>query len=85
MLASFQFDAASVPKILHWLLSSTGLLLIQGMVHDFSYRYDYLLTLDKTGYNKYMNKAGRKYWDQLFKEIGDKVNGISFINYLCYP
>ena len=55
------------------------------MVHDFSYRYDYLLTLDKTGYNKYMNKAGRKYWDQLFKEIGDKVNGISFINYLCYP
>lgn len=83
----FEFDGASIPKLLWFILSPTGLLLIPGLIHDFGYRYDYLWASDPSsdsGYKKiYINK-GQKFWDHLFYKVGKEVNGIAFINFICW-
>lgn len=77
----FQFDGASIPRPLWAILSPVGLLLIQGLVHDFGYRYDYLWAVNEDGeLYKYKEKAGRLYWDRVFREVGVAVNGMAVID-----
>lgn len=76
----FIFDGASVPKIFRNLVSPTGILLIPGLVHDFGYRYNYLLT----HYSRYMEGAGKDIFDELFLEIANHVNGLKAINEIAY-
>lgn len=83
----FIFDGASVPRILWGVLSPTGLLLIQGLIHDFGYRYDYLWKVDPeatNGYIKAYKNSGQKYWDKLFYKVGRDVNDMNIINYLAW-
>ena len=81
----FEFDGASIPRPLWWLLSPTGLLLIPGLIHDFGYRYDYILTYDSKGMVcKGHGGAGQEYWDNLFYEVGMEVNDMEEINYLAW-
>jgi hypothetical protein len=83
----FEFDGASIPRPLWFLLSPTGLLLIPGLIHDFGYRYDYLWVADEgseSGYSKCFDEKGRKFWDEMFLRVGQEVNGITVINFLAW-
>jgi len=75
----FIFDGASIPRLLWPLLHPTGILLIPGLIHDFGYRYDTILTEDGI-----LVKPGRKVIDQLFRDVGSHVNGLVGIDYLAY-
>ena len=82
--AGFEFDGASVPKILWALLSPVGLLLVPGLIHDYGYRYNgiYLLNEnDELEWSEAINdQAG---WDKLFKQIGNEVNKMPLLNELA--
>lgn len=83
----FEFDGASIPRPLWAILSPTGLLLIQGLIHDYGYRYDYLWAINPDavyGYEKIHVKAGRKFWDEVFYRVGREVNGMRVINGLAW-
>jgi len=81
----FTTDGSSIPKQLWFLLSPTGLLLVPGLVHDFAYSYDYLWALDERGnLYKYRERAGQKYWDDLFRDVGYAVNGMIISDTLSY-
>lgn len=83
--AGFVFDGASIPRPLWWVLSPVGLLLIPGLVHDFAYRYGYLLLpsthprLRPTG-----EGFGRRHWDRLFRDVATQVNGLTVISPIAY-
>jgi len=82
---AFVFDGASIPRPLWGLLSPTGLLLIQGLIHDFGYRYDYLWALRGDGRaERIYLKSGQQYWDKLFNEVGLNVNEMKIINSLSW-
>ncbi len=81
----FIFDGASIPRPLWMLLSPTGLLFIPGLIHDYGYRHNKLLSSDKDGnINDYKNGAGKAYWDKIFFEISIDVNGMAFIDMLAW-
>lgn len=83
----FEFDGASIPKPLWFLLSPTGLLLIPGLVHDFAYRYDYVWMVDESsesGFIKHGEQYGQKYWDRCFYDVSQQVNQLSVINGLAW-
>jgi|TARA_Y100000389_G_C17140375_1_gene354636 hypothetical protein len=77
----FKFDGASIPKFLHTWLSPTGVLLMGGLVHDYAYKYETLLKLDK---KKTMGKINQKKADQIFRDINIEQNGFHFLNNLAY-
>ena len=81
----FLFDGASIPKMLWFLLSPTGLLLIPGLIHDYAYRYDYLWAInDKGEAYQYQYGNGREYWDLLFKDVATEVNQLPALNALAW-
>lgn len=82
--AGFEFDGASIPKPLWAVLSPVGLLLIPGLIHDYGYRNDQLLRVDDNGISPYRQKAGKDYWDRLFKNVGMSLNGFTLINYIAW-
>lgn len=81
----FEFDGASIPKIFWAILSPTGLLLIPGLLHDYGYKHNQIW---KLGPNDvivpFKKEAGKDYWDQLFKDVGDKVNGVFLVNVIAW-
>ncbi len=78
---SFRFDGVTMPKYLHWFLSPTGILFVPSLIHDFAYRYDYLWVEKSDGsLVKYEEKAGREYWDNMFKEISLELNKMCGLN-----
>jgi hypothetical protein len=81
----FVFDGASIPRIFWAILSPVGLLLTPGLIHDYAYRYNKLLCYD-SGDNQtvYKNKAGRAYWDRLFRDVAIDVNGFKIINNIAW-
>lgn len=81
----FVFDGASTPKFMWGFLEPTGVLLIQGLVHDFGYRYDYLWSINHNGkFYKIQVGAGKKYFDDLFMQIGRDVNELVLTGYLAW-
>ena len=79
--AGFKFDGASVPKFLAKFLSPVGVLLIGGLVHDYAYKYETLLTKNK---KDTMGVITQKKADEIFRDINIEVNGFFFLNYLAY-
>lgn len=81
----FIFDGASTPKFMWGILDPVGILLIQGLVHDYGYRHDYLWAFDK---NRVMYKlhlgAGRLFWDDMFLKIGLDLYDMQVTGYLSY-
>ena len=75
-----------IPRIFWGILAPAGLLLIPGLVHDFAYRYDYLLRHPRNGgpLEKYKMGAGRRYWDDLFRDVAIGVNGFKIINRVAW-
>ena len=82
---NFKFDGASIPRMFWAILSPTGLLLIPGLIHDYSYKYNTLLTRNPDGsLENYAKMSGRREWDQLFREVAIGVNGFLFIFYAAW-
>ena len=79
--AGFKFDGASIPKFLHTFLSPVGVLLIGGLVHDYAYKYETLLRLNK---KDTMGVITQKRADEIFRDINIEVNGFYLMNYLAY-
>ena len=80
----FVFDGASIPKRLRGYLSPVGLLLVPGIVHDFGYRYNYVwVRTEDGGVEKWPANPDRKFWDDLFFDVGNRVNGAVIINLLA--
>ena len=79
--AGFKFDGASIPKFLHTFLSPVGVLLIGGLVHDYAYKYQTLLMLNK---KDTMGIISQKRADEIFRDINIEVNGFYLMNYLAY-
>ena len=82
--AGFEFDGASIPKVLWGLLSPVGLLLIPGLIHDYGYRYNGIYNLDENN-NPVWDEtiSTQSAWDELFKDIGNEVNNIPILNELA--
>jgi hypothetical protein len=77
----FIFDGASVPKFLRSWLSPMGVLLVGGLIHDYGYKYQTLLSKGKkTCYGLKTQKD----MDIIFRDINISVNGFKMINYLAY-
>ena len=82
----FQFDGASIPRLFRTFLSPVGILLLPGLVHDFAYRYDYLLEQSEPGppYTLYRKGVGRAAWDRLFREMSTEINGSPVFNWVIW-
>lgn len=81
----FIMDGVSAPKFLWGLLDPVGILLIQGIIHDHGYRYDYLWAFDKDRnlYKLHLG-AGRKFWDDLFLDVGNDLLDMQVTGYLSW-
>jgi hypothetical protein len=79
--AGFKFDGASIPKFLHTFLSPVGVLLMGGLVHDYAYKYQTLLEINKADT---LGVISQKRADEIFRDINIGVNGFYLMNYLAY-
>ena len=79
--AGFKFDGASIPKFLHTFLSPVGVLLMGGLVHDYAYKYQTLLEINKADT---LGVIYQKRADEIFRDINIGVNGFNLMNYLAY-
>ena len=77
---NFEFDGASVPRLLWFFLSPVGILLIRGLVHDYGYMYATLMKKDGSNIG-YQNQ---KFHDDLFRDICIEINGFKLLNYGAY-
>ena len=80
----FEFDGPSIPRIFWFILSPVGLLLIPGLVHDYGYRFDCLWQIKDGKLTDELKNKDRDYWDLLFKEVGEKVNGLSLVDWIAW-
>lgn len=77
----FRFDGASAPRPFWPLINPDGIMFIQGMIHDFGFRFDCLLHLDRSSY---MPGAGMRFWNQMFYDEGNVINGMKPLNYTAW-
>lgn len=77
----FSCDAASIPKFLSPFLSSTGLLLLGGVCHDYLYQHQTLLKANK---KDTMGKVTQETADKIFLDINLQINGFYLINKLAW-
>lgn len=82
--AGFKFDGASVPKFFRSWLSPMGVLLIPGLVHDYGYKYSYLLTKYTTESYQIGFQHDQKFFDTVFRDAAIEVNGFKYLNYMAY-
>lgn len=80
----FIFDGASIPRPFWALLSPVGLLLISGLIHDYGYTYNQLWKKEGDSVSEYRKDAGKEYWDMIFLDVGDTVNGFSLVNGIAW-
>lgn len=79
----FVYDGASIPRLLWWLLSPMGLLLIPALFHDYAYANGYyfrVTRLDRETDDRFLITpvyVSRKDSDYMFRRISIIVNGIS--------
>lgn len=84
--AGFTMDGASTPKFMWGILDPVGILLLQGIIHDFGYRFDYILIYDpdSSSFSKQSIGAGQAFWDRLFYDVGISVTGLRLTSLLSY-
>lgn len=85
----YRFNGASVPRVFRSLVSPNGVMLVQSLLHDFGYDYDYLWARQPDGSHvrdaiRPYNGARKEIWDQVFREVGNHVNGMSWLNTAAY-
>ena len=80
----FVFDGASIPRIFWVFIAPTGTLLLPGLVHDYAFKHNYIFTVQNDIIVKYETFPYQRYWDRLFRIMGDEINGISLVNSVAY-
>lgn len=81
----FVMDGASTPKFMWGLLDPVGILLVQGIIHDYGYRYNYLWAINPKGQQyKFHENQGRAFWDKTFLVVGLHVNEMQITGYLSW-
>lgn len=81
----FEFDGASIPRPFWAVLSPVGLLLVPGLIHDYGYKYQQVWKVGEDGSPEPYGKGETKeYWDDLFKTVGENVNGFSLVNVIAW-
>ncbi|MFW5443451.1 MAG: DUF1353 domain-containing protein [Methylococcaceae bacterium] len=80
----FIFDGASIPRPFWAILNPIGLLLIQGLLHDYAYKYQQLWQVSDGRATAYKKDADKEVWDTLFKNVGREVNGFFLINGIAW-
>lgn len=85
----FQFDGASIPKLFRSLLSPTGILFIPGIIHDYAYKHNRLVGVGPQKEGKvpifpYQDKAGKLYWDYIFRRVGNQVCKLYVIPFITW-
>ncbi len=81
----FEFDGASIPRPLWAFLSPVGLLLVPGLIHDYGYKYNQLWQKDSNGeIVPYKKDSKREDWDELFRQVGEQINGMVGIDFVAY-
>ena len=86
----FVFDGASVPRIFWSVLSPVGLLLVQGIIHDFAYKYGFVWIVKLNEMHEIIDKRKfgqgeqRVFWDALFRKLGTLVNGVNVVNWIAW-
>lgn len=73
--SNFLFDGASVPKIACNIYSSTGILLLGSVPHDFGYRYEGLIHVGSSG-ELYFEFYSKEELDCVLKIVCDYENGM---------
>lgn len=79
--AGFVFDGASTPICCRCIRSSTGILFIAGLIHDWGYKYASLAKITN-GDNIVHQKMSRKELDIIFKHISKE--SISYYLLRCF-
>lgn len=79
----FQFDAASVPKILNSLYQTTGMLLYGSGPHDFGYRYEVLIHVDEDTGELFIRNYSRWELDNIFKCLCEAESGLSKTSWIA--
>ncbi len=74
--AEFQFDGASIPFFLRPFASSFGPLLRAAIIHDYAYKYNYLL--DPMGHIIFYNR-GQKFFDDLFRDVAHITSNVPWL------
>lgn len=77
----FIFDGASIPRLFRNVLAPTGILFIPGLVHDFGYKFRFLLLPDNT---KVHVGESQKFFDKVFEEMSLQINGIKGPSFVAY-
>ena len=77
----FRFDGASIPRAFWPLINPDGIMFLQGMIHDFVYRFGCLLRWDRS---PYMQGMPQWFWDQVFYDEGNAINGMRPLNYVAW-
>ena len=72
----FITDFASIPKFFRPLLSPVGILMVPGLLHDFYYKYHYLLITNEKGTFKLYVNRGKFFGDKIFKDVAKQINGM---------
>ena len=81
----FEFNGASIPRIFWFILSPVGLLMIPGLIHDYGYRFNQIWQKNVHGeLEPYMKDVKRKDWDDLFRTVGEQVNGFAGIDFIAW-
>lgn len=82
----FKFDGASIPRLFWSILSPVGLLFIPALIHDYAYVHNKLISINPNNGEliPYNENAGRRYWDELFRDVAIQVNGFRLINYTAW-
>jgi hypothetical protein len=80
----FVFDGSSYPAIIWLFFSPTGLLLIPVILHDFSFRYDYLWVMQDDRVFKFKQGSGFFKWLVFMRNVGVERNELIIIDYFIW-
>lgn len=73
---TFVFDGASVPKILNGIFSPNGMLLLGACPHDFGYRYQGLIVVERSTGLLEFESFTKKQLDSIFKDLCEWESGM---------
>ena len=80
----FVFDGSTYPWLVWIFFSPTGLLLIPVIIHEFSFKHNYLWGLQDDKVFKFKENNGFLNWCQLVRKIGIERNELMIIDYFIW-
>lgn len=73
---SFDFDGASVPKLMNNIYLPTGILFYGACPHDFGYRYGGFILINPDTYECYFKQLSKKEIDSVFNDLCYQESGM---------